>query len=87
MIVVESLSTTMRRPCRLCDLRVLELQAHLFGDHLGAREDRDVLEHPLAASPTRRLDGDGWGPRSLLTTIVASDSPSTSSATIAAGDR
>ena len=33
----------------LRDLRVLELQAHLLGDHLAAGEDRDVLEHPLAA--------------------------------------
>src|SRR4051794_38341450 len=41
-------------------LRVLELEAHLLGDHLGAREDRDVLEHPLAAiAEARRLDGDG----------------------------
>src|SRR3954453_815090 len=44
----------------LRDLRVLELEAHLLGDHLGAREDRDVLEHPLAAiAEARRLDGDG----------------------------
>src|SRR4029078_8988263 len=44
----------------LCDLRVLELEAHLLGDHLGAREDRDVLEHALAAvADARRLDGDG----------------------------
>src|SRR4029079_12430948 len=33
----------------LRELRVLELQAHLLGDHLAAAEDRDVLEHPLAA--------------------------------------
>src|SRR6185436_5258018 len=44
----------------LRELRVLELEAHLLGDHLGAREDRDVLEHPLAAiAEARRLDGDG----------------------------
>src|SRR3954452_17289479 len=44
----------------LRDLRVLELEAHLLGDHLGAREDRDVLEHPLAAiAEARRLHGDG----------------------------
>jgi hypothetical protein len=51
-------------------------------------EDRDVLEHPLAAVNSRaRLDGDGLerAARSLLTTIVASDSPSTSSATISSG--
>src|SRR5438309_9228753 len=44
----------------LRDLRVLELEAHLLGDHLGAREDRDVLEHALAAvAEPRRLDRDG----------------------------
>ena len=46
----------------LRELRVLELEAHLLGDHLGAGEDRDVLEHPLAAvAEARRLDGDGRG--------------------------
>src|SRR5690349_5352174 len=44
----------------LRQLRVLELEAHLLGDHLGAGEDRDVLEHALAAvAEARRLDGDG----------------------------
>ena len=44
----------------LRELRVLELEAHLLGDHLAAGEDRDVLEHPLAAvTEARRLDGDG----------------------------
>src|SRR6266508_3661483 len=44
----------------LRELRVLELEAHLLGDHLGAPEDRDVLEHALAAiAEARRLDGDG----------------------------
>src|SRR5262249_57430214 len=44
----------------LRDLRVLELEAHLLGDHLTAGEDRDVLEHPLAAvAEAGRLDGDG----------------------------
>src|SRR3712207_4151434 len=33
----------------LRDLRVLELEAHLLGDDLAAREDGDVLEHALAA--------------------------------------
>ena len=33
----------------LRDLRVLELEAHLLGDDLAAGEDRDVLEHALAA--------------------------------------
>src|SRR4051794_35245039 len=41
----------------LRELRVLELQAHLLGDDLAAREDGDVLEHPLAAvTEARRLD-------------------------------
>src|SRR5256885_3443533 len=31
------------------DLSVLELEAHLLGDDLAAREDGDVLQHPLAA--------------------------------------
>ena len=44
----------------LRELRVLELEAHLLGDHLAAREDGDVLEHPLAAiAEARRLHGDG----------------------------
>ncbi len=41
----------------LRDLGVLELEAHLLGDHFAAAEDRDVLEHPLAAvAEARRLD-------------------------------
>src|SRR5579862_3791752 len=44
----------------LRELRVLELEAHLLGDHLAAREDRDVLEHALTAiAEARRLDRDG----------------------------
>src|SRR6185437_13084121 len=43
----------------LRDLRVLELEAHLLGDHLAAREDRDVLEHALTAiAEARSLDRD-----------------------------
>ena len=39
-------------------LRVLELQAHLFGDDLAAGEDGDVFEHALAAvAEAGRLDG------------------------------
>src|SRR6185436_7726468 len=39
---------------------VLELQAHLLGDHLATGQDGDVLEHPLAAvAEARRLHGDG----------------------------
>ena len=37
----------------------LELQADLLGDHLAAGEDRDVLEHRLAAlAEAGGLDGD-----------------------------
>ena len=44
----------------LRELRVLELEAELLGDDLAAGEDRDVLEHPLAAvAEAGRLDGDG----------------------------
>src|SRR4029450_9215365 len=43
----------------LRELRVLELEAHLLGDHLGAGQDRDVLEHPLAAvTEAGSLDSD-----------------------------
>src|SRR5207342_1449860 len=43
----------------LRDLRVLELEAHLLGDDLAAGEDRDVLEHALAAvAEARGLHGD-----------------------------
>src|SRR5207249_3898468 len=42
----------------LRDLRVLELEAHLLGDDLATGEDRDVLEHALAAiAEARSLDG------------------------------
>src|SRR3954451_10149837 len=41
----------------LVELGVLQLQAHLLGDHLAAGEDADVLEHPLAAvTEAWRLD-------------------------------
>src|SRR5215213_7806928 len=44
---------------QLRDLGVLELEAHLLGDDLAAAEDRDVLEHALAAvAEAGRLDGD-----------------------------
>ena len=37
---------------------VLELDAEVFGDRLAAGQDRDVLEHRLAAiAEARRLDG------------------------------
>src|SRR5439155_7585049 len=45
---------------QLREFRVLELEAHFLGDHLAAGQDRDVLEHPLAAvAEARRLDRDG----------------------------
>src|SRR3954451_7467788 len=48
------------RTAELVDLGVLELEAHLLGDDLATREDRDVLEHALAAvTEARRLDGGG----------------------------
>src|SRR3954462_11694647 len=44
----------------LRQLRVLELQSHLLGDHFRTAQDGDVLEHALAAvTEARRLDGDG----------------------------
>src|SRR3569623_2778134 len=40
------------------DRHVLQLDAEIFRDRLAAREDRDVLEHGLAAiAEARRLDG------------------------------
>src|SRR5450755_3889732 len=52
----------------LRDLRVLELEAHLLGDHLATGEDRDVLEHALAAiAEAGRLDGNaGEGAAELV---------------------
>ena len=71
----------------LRELRVLELEAHLLGDHLAASEDRDVLEHALAAiAEARRLDRDaGEGAAELVHDEVARASPSTSSAMISSG--
>ena len=59
--MVESLSIDdLAGPAELRELRVLELETHLLGDHLAAGEDRDVLEHPLATiAEARRLDRDG----------------------------
>src|SRR6201999_616252 len=53
---------------QLRDLRVLELEAHLLGDDLAAGEDRDVLEHALAAvAEARNLPGDaGEGAAQLV---------------------
>ena len=55
--------------------------------HAAAGEDGDVFEHGLAAvAEAGSLDGATWSvPRSLLTTSVASASPSTSSAMISSG--
>src|SRR5206468_4931554 len=51
----------------LRELRVLELESELLGDHLAAGENRDVLEHALAAvAEAGRLDGDGLEPATQL---------------------
>src|SRR4051794_21578923 len=52
----------------LRDLGVLELEAHLLGDDLAAGEDRDVLEHALAAiAEARSLHGNaGEGAAQLV---------------------
>src|SRR4051794_13146196 len=52
----------------LRDLRVLELEAHLLRDDLAAREDGDVLQHPLApVAEAGGLDGDaGEGAAQLV---------------------
>src|SRR5436305_800320 len=48
-------SSSARRTMR--ELGVLEFEAHLLGDDLAAGEDRDVLQHPLAAvAEPGRLD-------------------------------
>ena len=49
--------TRLARPS-ICEGDVLELDAEVFGDHLAAGQDGDVLEHRLAAiAEARRLDG------------------------------
>src|SRR4051794_33750007 len=55
-------------PAELRDLGVLELEAHLLGDDLAAGEDRDVLEHALAAvAEARSLNRDaGEGAAQLV---------------------
>ena len=46
---------------------VLELHAELLGDHLAAGQDRDVLQHRLAAvTEARRLDGGDLEPAAQL---------------------
>jgi hypothetical protein len=71
----------------LADLDVLELDAELFEDRLPAGEDRDVLEHGLAAiaEPGAFTAHTLSVPRSLFTTSVASASPSRSSLMISIG--
>ena len=58
-MVVFSLSTTMRLALpRSASGEVLELEAEVLGDALAAGEDRDVLEHGLAAvAEAGGLDG------------------------------
>ena len=58
IVVVSFATTTLRAWPSWLELGVLQLQAHLLGDHLAAGQDRDVLEHPLAAvAEAGRLDG------------------------------
>src|SRR5690606_15612043 len=46
------------RLAQVVERRLLERQADLLGDHLAAGQDRDVLQHRLAAvAEARRLDG------------------------------
>jgi hypothetical protein len=83
MIVVFSFSmrTRLARPEHV-ERDVLELDAKILRDRLTCREGGDVLEHGLAAiAEARSLHGGTFRPpRSLLTTRVASASPSMSSA-------
>jgi hypothetical protein len=89
MIVV--LSLLIVDPLGLAEILgrdVLELDAEILGDGPAAGEDRDVLEHRLAAiAEAGRLDrGDLERAAQRLTTSVASASPSTSSAMISSGE-
>jgi hypothetical protein len=73
-----------RRTPELLELDVLQAKTELLRDQLASRDDRDVLQDGLRRSPkpgalTATLANT---PRSLLTTSVASASPSTSSAII-----
>jgi hypothetical protein len=58
MIVVSSLvDDDLLGLAELVELDVLELDAEVLGDRLAAGQDRDVLEHGLAAvAEARRLD-------------------------------
>jgi hypothetical protein len=87
MIVVSSLVTTTFLAGRARELDLLELDAEVLEDRLAAGQDGDVLQHRLAAvAEAGRLDRATLSvPRSLLTTSVASASPSTSSAMISSG--
>ena len=68
IVVVSFASDDAARAAELRELRVLELEAHLLGDDLAAGEDRDVLEHALAAvAEARGLHGDaGEGAAQLV---------------------
>ena len=58
IVVVSFATTTLRAWPSWVELGVLQLQAHLLGDHLAAGQDRDVLQHPLAAvAEAGRLHG------------------------------
>jgi hypothetical protein len=60
MVVSSLVTTTLRARAEQLERRVLELEADLLGDDLAAGEDRDVLQHGLAAvTEARGLDGDG----------------------------
>src|SRR6185503_16148619 len=66
---------------------VFELDAKLLGDHLAPGQRGNILQHRLPAiAKTRCLHRSNLSPpRNLLTTRVASASPSMSSATISRG--
>ena len=87
MVVSSLVITTLRGLAEQGDVGVLELEADLLGDDLAAGEDRDVLQHGLAAvAEARALTAtDLKVPRILLTTSVERASPSTSSARISSG--
>ena len=86
MVFSFSIVTFLARPS-IAQRDVFQLDAKVIGDHLAAGQDRDVFKHRFATiAEARSLDRrDLHPPRSLLTTRVASASPSMSSATIRRG--
>ena len=76
-IVVFSFSIDLLGAAEHVERDVLELDAEVFADHLAAGQDRDVLEHRLAAvAEARRLDGgDLQAAAQLVDDQVASASP------------